>query len=394
MLRLPLPCFLVVYYYLSLIAMAAESNVTVDDTHSSISYHPLRSWSSHCHTTDGAYNRTWHEPAYAGAGSENAEVGKPPTISMSVNFMGTALYLYSPPGCSPSPSGLTYNLDGQSISSLSTYSADSPVFAHWNLPNTPHNLIVKVDPASTFPFDYLIYTTAAEPISSLLVQARQAASDNSTISSSSDPSSTSSTPSSNNDPNSSQTQIGAIAYAVAASVGITSLFSIGLAISIIKIRRQRHRVRRERRVERDRNRSRGLTIHLPPASVSASTPQRPTQVPRYSADTSASVELPSYDAVIGPTGRNSITPGQGPYVTHSRLATISEVATVLSMSQLSISTRRDPSTVREDSLEGMPPSPPGLGEQRQPPPTIENLVEPQNQTSTSQHPGVRSDHDA
>ncbi|KIL64345.1 hypothetical protein M378DRAFT_11551 [Amanita muscaria Koide BX008] len=364
--------------------MAAEFNVTVDDTHSSISYHPLRSWSSHCHTTDGAYNRTWHEPV-------NAEVGRPPTISMSVNFIGTALYLYSLPGRSPSPSGLTYNLDGQSISSLSTYSADSPVFAHWNLPNTPHKLIVEVDPASTFPFDYLIYTTAAEPIPSLLVQARQAAGDNSTISSSSDPSSTSSPPSSNNDPNSSQTQIGAIAYAVAASVGITSLFSIGLAVSIIKIRRQRHRVRRERQ---GRNRSRGLTIHLPPASVSASTPQRPTQLPRYSADTSASVELPSYDAVIGPTGRNSITPGQGPYVTHSRLATISEVATVLSMSQLSISTRRDPSTVREDSLEGMPPSPPGLGEQQPPPPTIENLVEPQNQSSTSQHPGVRSDHDA
>ena len=141
----------------------------------------------------------------------------------------------------------------------------------------------------------------------------------------------------------SQEQIGAIAGAIAAAVGITALFSIGLAISIVKIRRQRLRNRAERQAELER--TQGLSLHLPSASVSAAAR---VPLPRYThppPDPTAVLDPPPmYDSVMRLTSRNATVLAQ--------LPPIDEVATIRS-SQASRLSRREPSLI--DSVPGNPP---------------------------------------
>jgi len=146
---------------------------------------------------------------------------------------------------------------------------------------------------------------------------------------------------------SNQEQIGAIAGAIAASVGITSLFSLGLAISIIKIRRQRLRVRRQREAELER--TQGLSLHLPPSSTASASSAR-VPLPRYTQpppDPTAVLDPPPlYDSVMRLSSRNSTI--------LAHLPPIEEVSTIRS-SQASRLGRRDPS-----SLDEVPDNPPGL----------------------------------
>lgn len=147
----------------------------------------------------------------------------------------------------------------------------------------------------------------------------------------------------------SQEQIGAIAGAIAAAVGITALFSIGLAISIVKIRRQRLRNRAERQAELER--TQGLSLHLPSASVSAAAR---VPLPRYThppPDPTAVLDPPPmYDSVMRLTSRNATVLAQ--------LPPIDEVATIRS-SQASRRGERGPSP-REGSVVDVPGNPPGL----------------------------------
>jgi len=200
-----------------------------------------------------------------------------------------------------------------------------------------HTLRVDVAPDSTFLFDHLVYTVESTP--ALRIQPRQAtATDNSTQSSLT----------ATSIPNqSSASQIGAIAGAIAASIGITSLFSLGLAISIIKIRRQRLRVRRQRE-EAELERTQGLSLHLPPSSSAYASTRVPlTRYAQPPPDPTAVLDPPPmYDSVMRLSNLN-------PTVL-AHLPPIEEVSTIRS-SQGSRLSRREPSSLNE-----VPDNPPGL----------------------------------
>lgn len=169
---------------------------------------------------------------------------------------------------------------------------------------------------------------------------------------------------------SSQEQIGAIAGAIAASVGITSLFSLGLAISIIKIRRQRLRVRRQREAELER--TQGLSLHLPPSSTAYASPRVPlTRYTQPPPDPTAVLDPPPmYDSVMRRSNLNSTV--------LAHLPPIEEVSTIRS-SQASRLSRRDPSSIDE-----IPDNPPGLSTVADHP-SVETIRASQDASRPSEH---------
>ncbi|KDR78000.1 hypothetical protein GALMADRAFT_244968 [Galerina marginata CBS 339.88] len=163
---------------------------------------------------------------------------KDPNVTLSFNFTGSAIYVYGiqPLGVSaaatnhtPTNMNLTFMLDGVKMSNFNSigssptpqFSLNQAFFSRSNLAQAPHQLVVHVGQNSTFIFDYLVYTnstgnsTTTMPATPLAQQ----------------------TPSPTVDPKVKKHNIATFAGAVGGSVGVLALFSLGLAISIIRRRR-------------------------------------------------------------------------------------------------------------------------------------------------------------
>jgi hypothetical protein len=340
-----LPYLLVAYCFLAALAMPAtpQVNISLDDTDPAIRYLPLGAWRAKVAPRDGfSYNRTWHE---AGCGHGDCS---PELLTMEFDVNGSAIYLYSlqsrrspsSPSSSLLPSQVSISLDGQAIPSNLDPVPD--VISLCDLSNTHHNVIISVETGSSFLFDYLIYTTASDIGPAFVLQDRQ---NNSTTSTQTSTSSLA-TPSviDSGGSTSGKAQAGAISGAIAASIGITSLFLVGLAISIIKIRGERARVQRERHTERDRNGSRGLDMYLPSPPGS----RRPAR----------GDEPPSYDTAMGLVGASALVVQSNPAQLQDRLSIIEETP----IEEAPIARSSDGNSPAEGScsLDGMPPPPPGL----------------------------------
>ncbi|KAF8624311.1 hypothetical protein AX15_005941 [Amanita polypyramis BW_CC] len=345
--RQTLPCLLVALCSLLAASAPLSLNATVDDSAPSLLYRPPQAWQARTRPAcdPGSPSGSWHEASTTDTPLQDAV-----RASLQFDFTGTAVYLYSIP--SHSTPNLLFTLDGQSLPFDADTHSHADVYARRDLPNTRHTLLVTVGPGSTFLFDYLMYTY--ESTRTIQIQPRQVnTTDDSNQVSSQIPSSTQSPSPSSSSDGPQKTQVGAIAGAIAASIGITSLFSLGLAVSIVKIRRQRLRVRREREAELER--SRGLTLHLPSASVAAGDPPRyptspnPAPVvrdpPPYDTVMALSSQNPATLSTIGQIGFTALRP--------SHLSTIDEIVTIRS-SQTSRLSRR------EISLDRVPNAPPGL----------------------------------
>ncbi|KAK2460421.1 hypothetical protein APHAL10511_007586 [Amanita phalloides] len=286
------------------LTLAIVANFTVDDEHYHLLYLPNHAWLP---ATRPGYS--WHQ-------------SDPSRLALlHFSFVGTAIFLYALP--LSSPANISFALDDRPLLPCADTPADPNILALRNLPNTRHTLLLTVHPGSTFFFDYLVYTADLVPSPVLRMQPRQVTDSSQTLTPSPTP------------VNGSQ-QIGAIAGAIAASIGITSLFSIGLAVSIIKIRRQRLRNRREREAELER--TRGLSLHLPSA------PARTGPVPRYASGQGP----PPYDSLM-----RLMSPAPVVLATLGHLSTIEEVATIRSSQASRL-------TPPEGSLSEAPDNPPGL----------------------------------
>ncbi|KAF9039942.1 hypothetical protein BJ165DRAFT_345448 [Panaeolus papilionaceus] len=160
-------------------------------------------------------------------------------ITLSYNFTGSAISIFAvlPPASvttplTPTNMDVTITLDNNStppvrmdpVAGSTTYNSQqifNTAFAQDGL----HQLVITVNPNSTFIFDYINITT-----------------------SSTNPASTPSgqnPPSTTVDPNTKKHNVATFAGALGGSVGVLGLFSLGLAISII--RRRRRAARRDRR---------------------------------------------------------------------------------------------------------------------------------------------------
>ncbi|KAF9484812.1 hypothetical protein BDN70DRAFT_890666 [Pholiota conissans] len=328
-------------------SVLAAQNVTVQDTDSAIDYQPPESWlpsTSLCSTclnpgTSTSFHEAIHPPAGgpdaddlpttsstshnasptsgspsltsdSDSGSHKSSSGKnskravvrpviprldpddagfvDPTVSMAFNFTGTAVYLFAtqPPNVTnanetSSNMNLTFFVDNAMSKSIlsnspsSNYLSGQLVFSKTDLAEGPHELLVQVGQNSTFIFESLIYTTEVQANSSTSPQ---------------------SSPSPSVDPmKEKKHDVATFGAAVGGSVGVLALFSLGLALSII--RRRHLAALRERRDHESlyTNASDDSPRMYGPAPF----------VPRYFPDTVIPTEPPTYMAALATNANNS-----------------------------------------------------------------------------------------
>ncbi|KAI5120245.1 hypothetical protein M0805_007549 [Coniferiporia weirii] len=177
-------------------------------------------------------------------------------VTATLNFSGTAIYLFAimplfpaPPNTTPTTTNLSFTLDGtprgQLLFQPDATKAGTPtvnsttaekflpgvsVFSSSGLDDMAHSLVVNVGADSVFLFDYAVYTAGASD----------------SVSSTTTAPGSQRTESSNNvDDSSSKHNVATFAGAVGGSVGLLSVLAFGLCISI-RYRRRRAR-QRERR---------------------------------------------------------------------------------------------------------------------------------------------------
>ncbi|PPR08277.1 hypothetical protein CVT24_001117 [Panaeolus cyanescens] len=208
-------------------------------------------------------------------------------VTLSYNFTGSALYLFGvlPPASSKSSSiptdmNVQISVDGQQpvifqrspelgstefVSNVSVHTQSWPQ-------DGPHQLVVTVIPNSTFIFDYILVTSKG-------------------MASSSDPASTSlgkNPPSSSDDQKMKKHNVATFAGALGGSVGVLGLFSLGLAISII----------RRRRLAALRDRRDHESLHTNSSDDSPNMSGPAPFVPRFFPGTVIPAEPPTYNAAV------------------------------------------------------------------------------------------------
>ncbi|KAH9476685.1 hypothetical protein JR316_0010599 [Psilocybe cubensis] len=222
-------------------------------------------------------------------------------ITLSFNFTGSAISLFAlqprgfvsqMPNGAPTNMNLSFVLDGEAAGDFrhagsadadgsSGSFANATVFSKTGLEDSPHQLVVHVGENSTFIFDYLVYTTEA---------------------SSSTPTDTGSptplaetTPSPTVDRSEKNRNVATFAGAVGGSVGILAIFSLGLAISII----------RRRRLAAARDRLDSESLHTNGSDDSPPMAGPAPFVPRFFPDTVIPSEPPTYTVALATDANNS-----------------------------------------------------------------------------------------
>ncbi|KAF8809964.1 hypothetical protein BYT27DRAFT_7187290 [Phlegmacium glaucopus] len=201
-------------------------------------------------------------------------------ITVSFNFTGSAIYIFciQPPvgaavNGTPTNMNLSFTLDNQPSGTF--FSPGNPgstgfllnqsVLSLSGLSDEPHQLVVNVGDDSVFLFDRFIYT------------------DNST---------TSPPTADNSKVTKKHNNIGTFGGAVGGSVGVLSLFSLGIAISII---RRRMLAARRDRLDNEAQATGDAPLMSGPVPF----------VPRYFPDTIIPPDPPTYDDALSSTNHNN-----------------------------------------------------------------------------------------
>ncbi|PPQ91619.1 hypothetical protein CVT25_012800 [Psilocybe cyanescens] len=238
-------------------------------------------------------------------------------ITLSFNFTGSAVYLYGieprgfiaqAPKSTPTNMNLSFVLDGEPVGDFKhagSADADGPsgsyanatVFSKTGLEESPHQLVVLVGENSSFLFDYLVYTASAT---------------NSTPTDTGGPTPLAqNTPSATTDSSTKKHNIATFAGAVGGSVGILAIFSLGLAISII----------RRRRLAAARDRLDSESLHTNGSDDSPHMSGPAPFVPRFFPDTVIPSDPPTYTAALATNANNSTLLSSltsSPYATTTR----------------------------------------------------------------------------
>ncbi|KAF8200219.1 hypothetical protein BJ912DRAFT_948336 [Pholiota molesta] len=177
-----------------------------------------------------------------------------PTVSMALNFTGSAAIGFDKP----------------------KLSRGQLVFSQSGLADGPHQLVVQVGQNSTFIFERLIYTMEeqASPSTNPIQQ---------------------SSPSPSMDPQVKKHNVATFGGAVGGSVGVLALFSLGLALSIM-----RRRYLAAKREQRDHE-----SLHTNASDDSPHMVGPAPFVPRYFPDTVIPSEPPTYMASLASNNNNS-----------------------------------------------------------------------------------------
>ncbi|KAJ3512695.1 hypothetical protein NLJ89_g3368 [Agrocybe chaxingu] len=161
-----------------------------------------------------------------------------PLIIFSFNFTGTAIYLFGiqplsvgRPNEPPTNMNLTFTLDNKpagvfhstGVPSASGFRANVNVLSMTALEDGAHQLVVSVGRNSIFMFDHLVYTASETSPTSTTDSPTTPLGQNS--------------PSSSISPSTRKHNIATFAGAVGGSVGVLAVFSLCLALSIIRRRR-------------------------------------------------------------------------------------------------------------------------------------------------------------
>lgn len=353
-------------------------NITVDDTDPSIMYIPQTAWrdsstacpSSSCLVVDtnGAHNKTYHTGTHVltdqddlpspsstagapagtappdveqgdkqkGKGSSGSRLSKrldpddpgfvDTPVTAQFKFNGTAIYLFGiqPHGPPPSPlaptnMNLSFTLDNNPLppylhsgvaDGTTGFTTNFNVLAIEDLPLAPHVLLVNLGINSTFLFDYMIYTTQVNGTSTTsgIGLSQTAAAETETA-------------------GSKKHNVATFAGAVAGSLGVVTVFAIGLCFSIYW--RRRKSALRERR-DRETQQGDGRTMVGPqpfiPRYFPGTVPPPYTPVfPNEDDDDSVtrpSTELPGYSPPPRPARRSASVPlGAPPNNTNSGTGT-------------------------------------------------------------------------
>ncbi|KAF8963288.1 hypothetical protein BDZ97DRAFT_1919948 [Flammula alnicola] len=239
-----------------------------------------------------------------------------PNISMAFNFtgkskfaavvlffmvfdvLGSAIYLFAiqPPDVinangTSSSMNLTFFMDNVPSGSViknstpgsTEYIPGQLVFSRSDLTQGPHQLLINIGQNSTFMFDHLIYT-----------EVNNGANSNSTTIVPTTPISQP-LPSQTIDPKVKKHNVATFAGAVGGSVGVLGLFSLGLALSII---RRRQLAARRERLDRE-------SLHTNASDDSPHMSGPAPFVPRYFPDTVIPPDPPTYMAALATNQNNS-----------------------------------------------------------------------------------------
>jgi len=211
-----------------------------------------------------------------------------PPVTLSFNFTGSAIYLFcfqpnsvAAVNGTPTNMNLSFILDNVASGNFNNtpvaggtgFTANKTVFARSGLPEGLHQLVVNVGQGSVFLFGHLVYTSQDE----------SSKTDNPTGTASTTPL-TQSPPSTTVDPKVRNHNIATFAGAVGGSVGVLALFSLGLAISII----------RRRRLAAIRDRNDTETLHTNGSDDSPHMSGPAPFVPRFFPDTIIPPDPPTY----------------------------------------------------------------------------------------------------
>jgi hypothetical protein len=208
-------------------------------------------------------------PSYSGS-EDNTPV------TLSYNFTGTAIYLFciEPPsnasvGGTPTNINLSFTLDNQPAGNFSPTTINTEFLPNQNvlslagLSNQPHQLVVTLGENSVFLFSGLIYTNGSAGNSTSPTAPAK------------------------------KNNVATFAGAIGGSVGVLGLFSLGLAISIIR--------RRSLAARRDRLDSEAQATSDRPRSMIGPMPF----VPRFFPDTIIPPDPPTYDDALSSTNHNN-----------------------------------------------------------------------------------------
>ncbi|KAF4623136.1 hypothetical protein D9613_002345 [Agrocybe pediades] len=234
----------------------------------------------------------------------DADDGPDVNVTLSFNFTGSAIHLFaiSPLGMAttsidgtrtPTNTNLTFVLDSIPYPHISptsqgplTFEPSSEIFSQTGLENVPHQLVVHVGQNSTFLFDYLVYD------------------DGTTNTSTTGPDNTGSqgptpqdqtAPSASTDQKTKNHNVATFAGAVGGSVGVLALFSLGLAISII----------RRRRLAARRDRLDSESLHTNSSDDSPPMVGPAPFTPRFFPDTVIPQDPPTYTTAVATNHNNN-----------------------------------------------------------------------------------------
>jgi len=307
------------------------ANVTVDDTDPSIVYSPVASWhpsSSLCQTClNPGTNVSFHEgihPNIGDVGPTSSSTSPLPQasnpgrralarqlgsgfvdtlVTLSFNFTGTAIYMYciKPLGenpvdsnATPTNMNLSFTIDNQLLShtffstgtpGTTGFSPNTNVMSLSGLSDQPHQLVVYVGDDSVLLFDHLVYTdgSVGNSTSATALPTSTTSPAFFNVSMTSMPMPTEKTINKN---------VATFAGAIGGTVGVLSLFSLGIAISII---RRRMLAARRERLDDEANSSNNPAPMIGPQLF----------VPRYFPDTVVPTDPPTYIDALSTANHNS-----------------------------------------------------------------------------------------